>query len=38
MEDFESIVLEIYHKNKNIGFIDEPNYIKKNTYHFWDKW
>ena len=31
MKDFESIVIEIYHKNKNLGFIDEPNFIKNNT-------
>ena len=31
MKDFESIVIEIYNKNKVLGFIDEPNYIKKNT-------
>ena len=43
MKDFESIVIEIYNKNKVLGFIDEPNYIKKNTnkligkYYKWDK-
>jgi hypothetical protein len=43
MKDFESIVIEIYNKNKVLGFIDEPSSIKNSTnkligkYWKWDK-
>ena len=31
MKDFESIVLELYDKNKILGFIDDPSSIKNST-------
>ena len=43
MKDFESIVLELYDKNKILGFIDDPSSIKNSTnkligkYWKWDK-
>jgi hypothetical protein len=43
MEDYKLIIIKLYENNKHLGFIDESDYIKKNTnkligkYWKWDE-